>query len=143
MDCIICKKHANFDLYTGNPVAELGGMVVSHFPVINGAPANKGHFLIEAQRHVVDTGDLTDEESKSLGFLISKSIKVLTSGLGAEHAYAFRINDLVPHFHFHIIARYPNTPKEFWGHKISDWPGTTKLDLVQVKLLSDQIRKLY
>jgi len=136
MECVICEKHKNFELVTGRPIAELGGMVVSHYPAINGALALKGHLLIEATRHVTDVAELTDEEAKTLGLLIQKSIKLLITELGAEHAYAFRINDVVPHFHFHVIPRFPNTPKEYWGHKITELPGATKLDLDGVKALS-------
>jgi histidine triad (HIT) family protein len=137
MECTVCQKHKNFEAVTGRPLVRLGGLIVSHFPIIEGQPANKGHLLIEAERHVEDVSDLTDSESQALGLLISRSISHLTKVVGAEHAYAFRINDKVPHFHFHIIPRYFNTPNEFWGLKIMDWSGT-KLDLQGIKEFSSQ-----
>jgi histidine triad (HIT) family protein len=143
MECVVCKKHQDFSSFTGSPMCELGGLVVSHFPIIDGVPANRGHLLIEPKRHVVDVGDLTDDESKSLGLLISKSIRVLTKNFGGEHAYAFRINDITPHFHFHVIPRFPNTPKEYWGHKISDWPGAAKVGLEEIQTISQQLKNKF
>jgi histidine triad (HIT) family protein len=43
---------------------------------------------------------------------VSKALKVTES---AEHVYCFVQGDAVPHLHVHVIPRYPNTPKEFWG----------------------------
>lgn len=142
MECTICKKHRDFELFTGKPIAELGEMVVSHFPVIDGAPVTKGRLLIEPRRHITGDMELTEDESKSLGLLINRSMNLLIRKLGAEHVYVFRINDVVAHFHFHVIARFPNTPKEYWGYKITEWPDDTKLDLEGVKKLSSELSSL-
>ncbi len=137
---MVCEKHKDFDQVTGVPIAEGEGFVVSHFPIIDGQKANKGHLLIEAKRHIVAADEISEAEAQALGLLICKSIKLLTKFLGAEHAYVFRINDKVAHFHFHIVPRFKNTPKEYWGHKITEWPDATKLDHDQVRSLSKELR---
>src|SRR5271163_1119664 len=103
MHCMICEKHKDFGSYVGMPITELGDLFVSHFPVIENERANKGHLIIEPKRHITDATELTDDEAKSLGLLIRDSIKLLRSALDAEHAYVFRLNDKVAHFHVHVV----------------------------------------
>jgi histidine triad (HIT) family protein len=143
MKCMVCEKQKNFKLFTGDPIANIGGMVVSHFPIIEQEKAIKGHLLIESRRHVADVAELSDDEAQALGLLICKCIKLLTKEFGAEHAYAFRINDKVSHFHFHIVPRFPGTPREFWGHKITEWPDATKLNLEEVHTLSQELHRCW
>jgi diadenosine tetraphosphate (Ap4A) HIT family hydrolase len=135
---MVCEKHHDFE-----PIAELDGFYVSHFPIISGEPATRGHLLIEAKRHIIDPVDLSDDEAKALGVLIRNSIRMLIKGIGAEHAYVFRLNDRVPHFHVHIVPRFSNTPKEYWGHKITEWPGALKLDLSGVKALTKKLKSIF
>lgn len=40
----------------------------------------------------------------------------------AEHVYEFVLGDNVPHFHVHIVPRYPGTPREYWGTRVDEWP---------------------
>ncbi len=138
---MVCDKHKNFEMSTGRPIMETPEYFVSHYPVVNREMALRGHLLIEPKRHVVDAAELSDGEAQGLGLLIRDSIKLLTKELGAEHAYVFRINDKVPHFHVHIVPRFSGTPKESWGHKITEWPGAVKLDLPGVQAVSGRLRK--
>lgn len=141
MHCMVCDKHRNFLKVTGQPIAERGGLVLTHFPVLDGQPANRGHLLIEPRRHVVDPAELTDDEASALGLLLRDAILILQNEVGAEHAYVLRINDKVAHFHCHVVPRYPGTPKEHWGPKLMEWPEFPKLDLEQVQSLSGQLQK--
>jgi histidine triad (HIT) family protein len=44
--------------------------------------------------------------------------------LGAEHIYSFVHGDAFPHFHVHVIPRYPDTPLEFWNPmSLKNWSG--------------------
>jgi diadenosine tetraphosphate (Ap4A) HIT family hydrolase len=141
VDCLVCKKHQNFLSVTGQPIAERGGLLLTHFPVLDGQPPNRGHLLIEPQRHVVDPAELTDQEAGALGTLLRDAIVILQTEGGAEHAYVLRINDKVAHFHCHVVPRYPGTPKEFWGPKLMEWPEFPKLNLEQVQSLSGRLRQ--
>jgi len=112
---------------------------VSHFPVIDGQEAIRGHLLIEPVRHITTPGELTDDEAASLGIAIKNYANLLMQKLDAEHVYVFRINDKVPHFHVHLVPRFPGTPKEYWGYKITEWPAIPRIGLEDVKKLSEKL----
>jgi len=133
--CFICVKHARLSDYTGPILAEADGLMLTHFPIQNGVPATQGHLLIEPRRHITDLGDLTEAEARTLGTMISQGSRLIREKLGAEHVYVFRINDLVPHLHFHLVPRYPGTPREVWGPKIMEWAGAPKVTLEEVRTL--------
>jgi histidine triad (HIT) family protein len=141
MNCIICDKHKDFASSVGESLAIKNGVVIAHIPVIDDQPATRGHLLIEPLRHVTEASELTEDEAMALGLFIRNGIKLVTKELGAEHAYVFRINDKVPHFHVHIVPRYSGTPAEYWGTKIMDWKGSPKLGGEEIKALSFQLKK--
>ncbi len=143
MDCMVCKKHKDFLGVTGEPLIKTPGLVLSHFPVLDGVPATKGHLLIEASTHLVNPCDLTEKDSSDLGMMIGQGMKVLMKVLGAEHVYVFRINDKVEHFHTHLIPRYPGTASEWYGAKIFDCPTAPKIGHGEVKALSRELKDLF
>ena len=132
-DCFICKKHTSLLDYTAKAIAHDGGLTLSHFPIIDGELATKGHLLIEPTRHIEDLSEMNTNEAAALGKLISKGTTLIKEKFGAEHVYLFRINDKVAHLHFHLIPRYKNTPKEYWGLEIMKYPGAPKLTLEEIK----------
>lgn len=138
--CMVCEKHADFGRFTGEPIAERSGLVLTHFPQIDGEKAYPGHLLIETRRHITDLAQLNADEGRVLGGLISDGEKILKKYLQAEHVYLFRINDKVAHLHFHLIPRYADTPREFWGWKITEWPGAQRLALTAIKVLSTELK---
>jgi histidine triad (HIT) family protein len=139
-DCLICRKHVEPSRYTGPAILEEGGLRLSHFPVLDGAPATRGHLLIEPTRHVCDLSEMSEAEARALGVLVARGCALLKERLGAEHVYLFRINDQVAHLHFHLVPRYPGTPRENWGLKLFDWAGAPKIDLDQVKAVCAQLQ---
>ncbi len=42
---------------------------------------------------------------------------------GADHVYAAVLGNRASHLHVHLLARYPGTPREFWGLNADEWPG--------------------
>jgi histidine triad (HIT) family protein len=138
-DCFICRKHRQLPEHAGTPIARSGGLLLSHFPIIEGKPAIRGHLLIEPARHITDPAELSGEEAEALGGVVARGSALIRSALGAEHVYLFRINDLVAHLHFHLIPRYPGTPREYWGLKIQDWPEQPRLGLEAVRALSGEL----
>jgi len=40
--------------------------------------------------------------------------------------YTFVIGDGVPHFHMHVVPRYPGAPREYWGVHVDEWPGAPR-----------------
>lgn len=85
---------------------------------------------------------MNSEEMSALGQVAETAEKVLKSKLNAEHVYMFRINDKVKHLHFHLIPRYPGTPREFWGLKINEWPNRPILNLNEILMLANSMRTL-
>jgi histidine triad (HIT) family protein len=142
-DCFICSKHSKLYEMAGHPIVESGGLMVSHFPIVNDVPATRGHLLVEPRRHITDLSEMNDEEAEVLGKLISKASLFLKKIARAEHVYLFRINDQVPHLHFHLIPRYPNTPREFWGLKIWDCPNSPKINLDEIRKLSAELARAF
>lgn len=138
-DCMVCRKHEDVHSVTGEIILEKGGWVLTHFPFVDGQKATKGYLLIETRRHIQDLTEMNTEESQALGQLIHDGAELIKSNMGAEHVYVFRINDKVQHLHFHLAPRYPGTPKEFWGFKISEWPETPRVGLDEIQKISRQL----
>ena len=59
--------------------------------------------------------------------LANRLARVLKETTNAEHVYAFVFGDGVPHLHVHLAPRYPNTPHEFWGARLSEWPDAPRV----------------
>jgi hypothetical protein len=41
---------------------------------------------------------------------------------GAEHVYSFVFGELKQHLHIQVVPRYPGTPREYWGTRVTEWP---------------------
>jgi len=141
-DCIICRKHARPELYIGNFIAELGGLKLGHFPFLPDEKATRGHLILEPQRHITQLEDMNDSEAAALGVLTRAGVQMLKSELGAEHVYILRINDKVAHLHFHLVPRYPGTPREHWGPQIMNWPDRPIVDLPRIKEISLRLHEI-
>lgn len=123
-------------------IYESGGMVLTHFPFVPDERAVKGWLIVEPRRHIQDMSEMNDQESAALGLVIRKAEMLIKKNLGAEHVYLSRINDKVAHLHFHLIPRYPGTPKEFWGRKIWEYPGFQALTLGEIQQLSEDLGQI-
>jgi diadenosine tetraphosphate (Ap4A) HIT family hydrolase len=141
-DCFVCHKHLNPKNIIGEFIAERSGLVVSHFPFVETEKATRGHLIIEPRRHITDISEMTDAEAAALGGLAREMVLLQKSKLKAEHVYMFRINDKVPHLHFHLIPRYAGTPREFWGLKIGEWPDRPTVGLSEILTLANELRQI-
>ena len=141
MSCVICDKYSG--TYGIDPIAEIEGVTISHIMATPENPAHFGRLMIEPKRHVTKAEELTMSESSSMGLLIQRGIILLERELGAEHVYFFRINDQVTHFHFHLLPRYKNTPKDYWGLKILEWNDYPRIHQDEVKTLSERLSKAW
>ncbi|MBT2679322.1 HIT family protein [Bacillus sp. ISL-35] len=120
-DCFICNKHRGNIQTSGISIYEDELVYVGHIDR-NGKPNYLGHIMIDLKRHVPTLGEMNMEEAKAFGMTMAKVSKALMESEGAEHIYSFVSGDSVPHLHMHLVARYPNTPKEFWGpNAVYDW----------------------
>lgn len=138
-ECVICKKHKDKDFFK---IYEDGHFVASHYPLDeNSKSVYLGHILVEAKRHVEKLSELTLEEQQSMGMAISKVSRALEDVLFAEHVYMYRIGDMAPHIHIHVLPRFPDTPKKFWGTKATEWKEAQEKDPEAIKQLADDLRK--
>jgi diadenosine tetraphosphate (Ap4A) HIT family hydrolase len=74
-----------------------------------------GHLIVETRRHASQFSDLTEEEAQAVGALVSRLARILRDAEGAEHVYVVFWGDGTPHFHIHLLPRYPGTPRDFWN----------------------------
>jgi histidine triad (HIT) family protein len=46
----------------------------------------------------------------------------------------------VDHFHLHLIARYPGTPREFWWTRVDEWPGAPRGGAAEIAEITARLR---
>ncbi|MFJ7662402.1 HIT family protein [Lysinibacillus sp. NPDC097162] len=120
-DCFICNKHAGNIQTSGVMIYEDEYVFVGHIDR-KGNPNYLGHIMIDLKRHAPTLADMTMDEAKAFGVIMARISKALTESENAEHIYSFVSGNSVPHLHMHLVARYPNTPKEYWGpSEVYDW----------------------
>lgn len=120
-DCFICKKHAGNIETSGMTIYEDDYLYVGHIDR-SGKLNYLGHIMIDLKRHAPTIADMTLEEAKTFEVMMTKVSKALMVSENAEHVYALVSGNSVPHLHMHLVARYPNTPKEYWGPMdVYDW----------------------
>ncbi len=122
-DCMVCQKHQGKIFIPGGPIFENELIFISHaLPFGKEKDHYLGHIFIETKRHIPELSQLIESEAEMIGLYTQRISKALMETLGMVHVYSFVIGDGVPHFHVHIIGRYPNAPREYWGAKVDEWP---------------------
>lgn len=120
-DCFICNKHAGNIATAGVMIYEDEHVYVGHIDG-SGKPNYLGHIMIDLKRHIPTLAEMTAEEAKAFGVIMARVSKALKESENAEHIYSLVSGNSVPHLHMHLVARYPNTPKEHWGpFEVYDW----------------------
>lgn len=120
-DCFICDKHSGKIKTSGMIIYEDEYVYVGHIDR-NGQANYLGHLMIDLKRHAPTLADMTVNEAQAFGVMMASVSKALMASENAEHVYSLVSGNEVPHLHMHIVARYPNTPKECWGPmEVYDW----------------------
>lgn len=141
VDCPICQKQQGEWLVPGGTIYSNELVYSSHAHFQAGEQtAYLGWLVVEVRRHVPGLTDLTDAEGQALGLLVARLSRALRHLRGAEHVYAFVIGHGVPHLHVHLLPRYPDTPREYWGMRIDEWPEAPRGNQTQIEKLCVQIR---
>lgn len=101
------------------------GGVLARAPglVLHGAASPSpvpGWVVISSERHVRAWYDLDAEAARELGPFAARVMRAQREVLGAEHAYAFAIGDVLRHFHLHLVPRFAQTPQRLWGRAAFD-----------------------
>ncbi len=77
----------------------------------------RGWLVLTSERHARAWYDLDASELAALGPLAARVMSAQRAALGAEHVYAFAIGDALPHFHLHLVPRFPDTPERLRGRR--------------------------
>ena len=139
-DCFICAEHA-----AGvDTVVEDEHALVVHLRLVTPSGTAEsvylGYLFVETRRHVAELGDLRPEEAASVGRLAAAAAGALQRSEGAEHVYSAVIGHGVDHFHLHLIARYPGTPREYWWTRVDEWPDAPRGGAEEIAALVARLR---
>jgi histidine triad (HIT) family protein len=142
-DCLVCRELCGDVAVPGGFLWDDEEAVAFHTPPIEelGNPRPYlGHLLIVTRRHVARLGDLTDDESTAVGRAAARLARALTQAGGAEWVYAGVIGTGVPHFHLHLLPRYPGTPNEVAWHQVDEWDGGPHGGAEEIAALVERLR---
>lgn len=113
--CLACRVVAG----EGEILARAPGLVLH--PVAGPSPV-PGWVVLTSERHVRALYDLDEPTARELGAFAARVMRAQREVLGAEHAYAFAIGDVLQHFHLHLVPRFNGTPRKWWGRAVFDCP---------------------
>ena len=142
-NCFICRKHQGKDAIPGGAVFEDDLFYSGHsWSASDLNSPYLGSYIIEPKRHIPTWAELNDVEAKAIGKVIRDVSKALKEGVGAEHVYVFVIGHHIPHLHVWVVPRYPDTPREFWGLELFEWPERPVGDREAVENICGKISSL-
>ena len=103
-DCNICKKQDG--VKTGSELLDYpapGGYIVEqeHF-LVEHAPIQECSartVIVEARRHLLDSGDMTTSESKEFGEILHRLLPAVKSATGVQRVYYLALMERAAHFH--------------------------------------------
>ena len=76
-----------------------------------------GWLTVQTRRHVAEPADFNDAEARNLGPMLRHFEGTLREITGALRIYTAAMGESFPHFHCHMVPRYPETPNgaKAWG----------------------------
>lgn len=83
-------------------------------------PLFPGYFRVIWNKHIAEMSDLTDDERQLLEKVLLTVEKVVREQMQPDKINWAQFGNMVPHLHWHIIARYRNDshfPESIWGLK--------------------------
>jgi diadenosine tetraphosphate (Ap4A) HIT family hydrolase len=83
---------------------------------------------------------LTEQEAVHIGKMARRLARILKDELEAEKIYLFVIGEGIAHFHMHLLPRYPETPREYWGSRVDEWPEAPRGGEAEIAELSRNLR---
>lgn len=109
VDCILCAIRDHLPEVKSLEITRTDSFLVS----VNQYPFNPGHLMIFPLRHVVNPGDLSNEEALEMHRLLSKSISILNdefnpSGFNIGYNIGHGSGASIAHIHQHVVPRYEN-----------------------------------
>ena len=143
LDCLVCRELAGDIPLPGGLLWQEEGAVGFHMPPLEeiGEPRPYlGHLLVVTRRHAARVGDLTEEEAAAVGRGVARLARALVESGGAEWVYSAVIGTRTPHFHQHLLPRYPDTPDEVPWHSIDEWEGAKRGGAEEIADLADRLK---
>jgi histidine triad (HIT) family protein len=137
--CLVCRELTGDVTVPGGFLFEDDHVTAFHIPPRAGIPAYLGHLLVVTRRHVARLGDLSETESAAIGTAATRLARALTD-TGADWVYSAVIGTGTPHFHLHLLPRYPETPRDVPWHAIDEWEGARLGGADEVAELAGQLR---
>jgi diadenosine tetraphosphate (Ap4A) HIT family hydrolase len=140
--CFVCQKHKGEISLPGGALLEDDLIYVGHaWSIEEDEAILLGALIVEPKRHVASWAELSDREAARLGQTIRDVSRALKEGEGAEHIYVFVLGHHVAHLHVWVVPRFPNTPSEYWGFKIFEWPERRVGNWEDVTALCSRLRR--
>ncbi len=141
-DCFVCARHALGDAAPGGVLFEDELVYAGHaYRPAEKVSAHRGYLVAEPRRHAAGLGDLTDREAAALGLLVNRLALALKEVDGAEHVYSFVLGDGLAHLHVVLAPRYADTPREYWGIRLREWPDAPNVGEDDMRSLVAQLRR--
>jgi diadenosine tetraphosphate (Ap4A) HIT family hydrolase len=111
-ECGVCRK-----LRTASPDSVLYVNDLWHVCATDPPTAVPGWMLLITRRHVPGPAAFDDREALSFGVTLRHLQRVLLEVTGALRIYTAAMGESSPHFHAHMVPRYPTMPKaaKAWG----------------------------
>lgn len=142
-ECLVCRELRGDIVVPGGFLSEDEKAVGFHAPPVDEVGNRRpylGHVMVVTRRHVARLGELTDSESAAVGRMAARLARALTEAGGAEWVYSAVIGTGVPHFHLHLLPRYPGTPPEVAWHAVDEWEGARHGGADEITELVDRLR---
>jgi diadenosine tetraphosphate (Ap4A) HIT family hydrolase len=79
-----------------------------------------GWMLLVARRHVAGPAHFDDDEARDFGPMLRRCELALERVTGALRIYTAALGEQHPHFHAHMVPRYPSMPKGARGWSVFD-----------------------
>jgi diadenosine tetraphosphate (Ap4A) HIT family hydrolase len=117
--CLGCAIVRGESRPVGGVLARAPGLVLHG---VAAASPVRGWVVLSSERHVRAWYDLDADAARELGPFAARVMRAQREVLGAEHAYAFAIGDVLRHFHLHLVPRFADTPPRLWGRAAFDAP---------------------
>ena len=115
MECLFCK------IIDGEipAIKVLDEELVIAFMDIN--PSNRGHMLVVPKKHAENIFEVAESDLAAVTHAVKRCAKAVKEALKAEGITVLQLNgkasdQIVPHFHIHIIPRWEND-----GLPVSNW----------------------
>ena len=141
--CFVCRKHKGLEFVPGGSVYEDELVFSGHsWSASDQKTPYLGSFIVEPKRHIPTWAELNDKEAETIGKVIRDVSKALKTSVNVEHIYVFVIGHNIPHLHIWVIPRYVDTPREFWGFKLFEWPNRPVRGQKEVEEMCASVRSL-